>query len=111
MAGGEYRRLRYKDPGPTDLITQRVNALRVSIPIRAPNRRDFTFPTWSHFPRRGIIETCDDIGPCPIIGSASTCGIRPAAHRYRSHSKCCALVFGATRRDTEESPKAKSFLS
>ena len=41
MAGGEYLRLRYKDPGPTDLITQRVNALyfRISIPIRAPNRR------------------------------------------------------------------------
>src|ERR1700686_1746539 len=69
MAGGEYLRLRDKNPGPSDLITQRVNALRVSIPIRAPNRRDFTFPTWSHFPRRGIIETCDDIGPCPIIGS------------------------------------------
>jgi hypothetical protein len=27
MAGGEYLRLRYKDPGPTDLITQRVSAL------------------------------------------------------------------------------------
>jgi hypothetical protein len=50
MAGGEYLRLRYKDPGPTDLITQRVNALRISIPIKAPNRRYFTFPTWSHFP-------------------------------------------------------------
>jgi hypothetical protein len=38
MAGGEYLRLRYKDPGPTDLITQRVNTLRVSIPIAAQMR-------------------------------------------------------------------------
>src|SRR5450631_1399557 len=28
-----------QDPGPPDLITQRVNALRISIPIRAPYRR------------------------------------------------------------------------
>src|ERR1700724_1111849 len=85
MAGGEHLRLRYKDPGPTDVITQRVNALRVSLPIRAPNRRDFTFPTWSYFPRRSIIETCDDIGPCPIIGSPHPPAVSGLQHIAISH--------------------------